>query len=139
MAEAARAFDENNSRNILHRKPTLVRESGEKYDCPWARIREGEMPPMMFQIRFNDGRIASYAYSDIREVHCRDSGHVQLMVFAMQKLSITFEGRHLRDLADLFCNAAVRSVDESDPRDVDRPEKAPEIVRVSVDPIEEPT
>lgn len=138
MAEAARAFDENNSRNILHRSPQLVRESSEGYDLPWAKIRDSEMPPMMFQIRFNNGRIASYAYSDIREVHCRDAGHVQLMLFAMQKIVITFEGRNLRDLANLFCNAALRSIDEADPRDMNRPEGAPEVIRVSVDPIEEP-
>ena len=137
MAEAARAFDESNNRNILHRPPQLVREAGEGYNLPWAKIREGEMPPMMFQLRFNDGRLTSYAYSDIREVHSRDAGHVQLMLFAMKRLVITFEGRNLRDLANLFCNAAVRSVDEANPRDSSRPEGAPEVIRITVEPIEE--
>ena len=136
MAEAARAFDENNSRNILHQSPRLVRDAGDGFDLPWVKIREGEMPPMMFQIQFNDGRLSSYAFSDIREVHCADAGKVQLMLFAMQKIVITFEGRNLRDLANLFCNAALRSIRESDPRELERPERAPEVIRVSIEPIE---
>ena len=135
MAKVARAFGENSSRNILHHSPTLVRNDEE--DCPWQKIRDGEMPPMMFQIRFSDGRTSSYAYGDIREVHCRDAGFVQLLLFSMRKIAITLEGRHLRELADLFSSAAIRSIDEADPRGLERPEDLPEIVRISVEPIEE--
>ncbi|MEM9411299.1 MAG: hypothetical protein AAGA30_09315 [Planctomycetota bacterium] len=137
MAKAAQAFDETTNRNILHRQPQLVREVGHRHDLPWVKIREGEMPPMMFQIRFCNGRLSSYAFSDIREVHCRDAGQVQVMLFAMRKIVITFEGRNLTELATAFCNATIRSVDESDPRSDTRPEKAPEIFNISIDPIAE--
>jgi len=138
MVDAARAFDENSNRNILYRTPELVREkSGEDYNLPWSRVRDGEMPPMMFQIRFNDGRTSSYAYGDVREVHCRDAGYVQLYLFSIRKIAITFEGRHLRDFSNLISSALIKSVDEASVRDQGRPESSPEIIRISVDPLED--
>ena len=133
MSDVARVFDESNGRNILHRLPKSIQRSTVEPDCPWQAIREGELPPMMFQLRFRDGHMESYAYSDIREVHCRDSGLVQIYLYSICKKAITFEGRHLRELANLFCIASLRSIHETDVRDIDRPESSPEITSIAVE------
>lgn len=135
MAGVARVFDENNGKNILHRLPQSIERTSVEYDHPWQAIREGEMPPMMFQLRFRDGHMESYAYNDIREVHSRDSGLVQVFLFSMAKKAITFEGRHLRELANLFCIASIRSICESDERDLHRPESSPEVTQIIVEEI----
>ena len=137
MAEVTRAFDENNGQNILHRLPqSLVRVVTEP-DAPWQAIRDGELPPMMFQLRFRDGHMESYAYNDIREVHCRDAGLVRVFLYSMTKKAITFEGRHLKELANLFCIASLRSVHEADERDMSRSENSPEITQILVEEIEQ--
>ncbi len=136
MADVAKIFDEHNGRNILHRLPKSLGRTAVELDCPWQAIRDGELPPMMFQLRFRDGRMESYAYSDIREVHCRDAGLVQVFLHSMTRKAITFKGRHLRELANLFCIASIRSIHEADERDIDRPENAPEVTRISVELIE---
>lgn len=137
MADVARIFDENNGRNILHRLPQTSTQSLAKNDYPWHAIRDGELPPMMFQLRFRDGHMESYSYNDIREVHCRDAGLVKVFLHSMSKKSITFEGRHLKELANLFCVASLRSIHEADERDIGRPESSPEITRISVEEIEQ--
>ena len=138
MAEVARAFDENTGRNILHRLPQSIDRVAKEQDCPWQAIRDGELPPIMFQLRFRDGHMESYAYSDIREVHCRDAGHVQVFLHSMSRKSITFEGRHLKDLANLFCIASLRSIHESDERELNRPESSPEVTQILIEEIESP-
>lgn len=137
MAEVARAFDENNGRSVLHRLPQSIERHSHTTETPWTSIRDGEMPPMMFQLVFRDGHIESYSYSDVREVHCRDAGLVKVMLLSMRKLAITFEGRHLHELANLFCVASLRSVREADERDLNRPEKAPEVNRILVEEVDQ--
>ena len=135
MTEVAKIFDESNGRSILHRLPQSIDRIAKEPNSPWQAIREGELPPMMFQLRFRDGHMESYAYSDIREAHCRDAGLVQIYLHSMCKKAITFEGRHLKELANLFCIASLRSIHETDERDFDRPENAPEVVRIFVEEI----
>ena len=89
-----------------------------------------------FHSRFRDGHMESYAYSDIREVHCRDAGSVQVLLHSMGKKCITFEGRHLKELANLFCIASLRSVHEADVRDSGCPESSPEVTQIVVEPLE---
>lgn len=111
----------------------------EQHKPPWTIIRGDEMPPMMFQIRFHDGRISSYTYGDLHEVHSPNAGTVELYLYSLRKLRITIEGRHLRELANLMGNAVVRVIEEADPRDVDVPESSPEITRISVLTLDEQT
>ncbi len=136
MAEVAKIFDEHNGQNILHSLPKGLGRVAAEPECPWQAIRDGELPPMMFQLRFRDGHMESYAYSDIREVHCRDAGLVQVFLYSMTKKAITFEGRHLKELANLFCIASLRSIHEADERDIDRPENSPEVTKIIVETIE---
>ena len=137
MNNVARVFDENNGKSILHRLPQSIGQNATAPYCPWNAIGENEIPPMMFQLRFRDGHMESYNYSDIREIHCRDAGRVEIYLHSMTKKSITFEGRHLKELANLFCIASLRSILEADERDVDRPESSPEIMQILVQEIEQ--
>jgi hypothetical protein len=136
MAEISRAFDENTGRNILHQLPQSIANAANEPHSPWQAIRDGELPPMMFQLRFRDGHMESYAFSDIREVHCRDAGCVQILLHSICKKCITFEGRHLKELANLFCIASLRSIHEADDRDLNRPESSPEVTQIVVEAIE---
>ena len=127
---AARAFGQHSGGRRLHSVPGGPLADGA---TPWATLQEGAMPPLMFQLRFHDGRMSSFAYSDLREIHCPDAGRIELLLVGIAKLVITIEGRLLRDLAKWFSGAMVRWVQEGDPRDVDRPESAPEIVKITVE------
>lgn len=131
MAQAARAFDDTNRQNVHSIAPKATRV--DEGDQPWLKVRNGEMPPMMFQLRLRDGQITSFAFSDIRQVHSRDAGHIQLALLAMGRMLVTIEGRQLRDLASLLGMGMVRWIEESDLRNVDRPESQPEIVSITIE------
>lgn len=104
---------------------------------PWEIVPQGAMPPMMFQMRFHNGAKSSFAYSDLREVHCRDAGFVVLTVQSVSQYLITIEGRNLSGLADWFGAAMIRWIQEGDPRHDPRPESSPEITSISVEVVEE--
>ena len=135
MTNVAKAFDEQSCKNGFRGFSYPAEQDGPR--DPWKQLYDGDLPPMMFQLRFRDGSMASYAYSDLREIRCRDAGCVQLYLNAMRSLLITIDGRHLSELANLLSSAQVRWIDEVDPRDEGRPENAAEIVRISVEEIEE--
>ncbi|MEO9590067.1 hypothetical protein [Rhodopirellula bahusiensis] len=139
MASASRAFDN-------HRRGSSVFQPVEKKTAkprdeepaesppPYERVHPGHPPSMRLRIRFRDGRISSYAFSDLREIHQRDAGLVQLDFIAMRAVSIIIRGRNLNELARLLDNAMVRCIDESDDRDVDRLEEEPAIVSIVTKP-----
>ncbi len=134
MAKVARVFDQHNRPSSM---PSPIRPVSNERRVPWVEVRDDEMPPMMFQIWMSNGRIQSYTYNDLHEVHCPDAGCVELYLYSFDKLLITLEGRHLRELAHLFSCACVRSLHEADPRDLDVPERDPEITSISIEVIEE--
>ena len=88
----------------------------------------------MFQLRFRDGRISSFAYSDIREIQSCDAGQITLAIFAMSRMLVTIKGRYLRDLLSLLGSGLVRWIEEGDTRDLDRPEAAPHITSIQIEP-----
>lgn len=132
MNNVARVFDRQTHSDVLERLSQDVYDQDDQY-LPWGTATDGAMPPLMFQLRFNDGRMVGYAYNDIREIHCRDAGRVEISLFAMAKLVVIIEGRHLTDLAKWLCCAGVRWIEEGDPREVDIPEAQPEITRITVE------
>lgn len=132
MAKAARAFDEQRGGSVFRGLPH-TREASNESRPPWSQIHEGEFPPMMFQLRRRDGSMTSFPYGSLVEIHCRDAGFLQLFIAGRQNLMVTLEGRHLRDLANLLGRAAILWVEESDPRDIGKPETAPEITQISVE------
>ena len=99
---------------------------------PWTRCKPGEPPDMMFQVRFYDGRIISYAYADLREIRLQDAGCITLCIFGFEKYEITVEGRHLGDLAALLGSAAIKSLTEFGPRSFERSEELPCIDKIAV-------
>ena len=103
MANASSAFDQNRGVKLRSIAPLPARRDDE--DLPWLKVRNGELPPMMFQLRFRDGRMVSFAYSDIREIQSRDAGQVTLGIFALTRVLVTIQGRHLRDLMSLLSTA----------------------------------
>ena len=100
---------------------------------PWQRIKPGEMPPMMFQLRLHDGSRICYAYSDLRETRLRDSGQLQLLLWGLEKYQITIIGRLLDDLATEISLGRVRWLEESDPRAIDRPEDMAAIDEIQIE------
>ncbi|QDU98590.1 hypothetical protein [Lignipirellula cremea] len=129
MKNVQRAFDESGGNIQGFPQAAAPRES----DLCWARLREGELPPMMFQMRLSDGRLVSYPYSDLREIRCRDAGRVQLFLLGLERLVVTIEGRRLRELANLLSRAMILWIEEADPRDLSKPESVPEIVKISIE------
>lgn len=136
MAHVARVFDQHTKAGVLERLSGDVQDQ-DNHQLPWGMATDGGMPPMLFQLRFSDGRMVSYAYSDIREIHCRDAGRIEISLYAMSKLVIIIEGRHLSDLAKWLCCAGIRWAQEADPRDVDLPETSPEIAKIAIEEIPE--
>jgi hypothetical protein len=128
MSNVARAFDEHGSGNVIR----SISLGPEEVELPWGRLRDDELPPLLFQLRLRDGTTICYPYSDVREVRCLNAGNIQIVVVGLEPLLITVAGRHLYDLADLFSRAAVTWVREADSRDLGKPESMPEIVGISV-------
>lgn len=102
-------------------------------DVPWKRAAPTEPPPMMFQVRFRDGRVISYAYADLRETRLRDAGHLQLCILGMEKIHVSIAGRNLTELANLIGMGRLKSLEELGPRTFDRPESAPSIDTITID------
>ena len=107
-------------------------------DAPWKRAAPTEPPPLMFQVRFRDGRVTSYAYADLRETRLRDAGCLQLCLLGMEKYHVTIEGRHLTELNTLIGAGKIKSLDELGPRTFDRPESAPSIDSITVETLTGP-
>lgn len=117
--------------------PNLASE--KSLEAPWKRAAPTEPPPLMFQVRFRDGRIHSYAYADLRETRLRDAGRLQLCLFGMEKYCVTIEGRHLSELNALIGAGKIKSLDELGPRTFDRPESAPSIDSITVETLTGPS
>lgn len=128
----ARAFDDQR-REQLFRPRSQPANQSTAAGTPWQTVRNGEMPPLMFQLRFRDGRITSFAYSDLREIRYRDAGCLQLGLCGMSRLLVTIEGRHLRELVELLGNGLVYWMQEADERDLETPESSPAITTLTVE------
>ncbi|TWT41392.1 hypothetical protein Pla111_31060 [Botrimarina hoheduenensis] len=105
---------------------------------PWSRVKSTEPLPMMFQVRFCDGRSISYSYCDLREIRVRDAGHVQLCLLGMEKTHVSVTGRNLSELAELISSGKIKSFSELGPRTFDRPESSPSIDKVTVETLTGP-
>lgn len=128
----AKAFDDRRREELFRPRPQPANQSTAA-GASWQTVRNGEMPPLMFQLRFRDGRIRSFAYSDLREIRYRDAGSIQLGLCGMSRLLVTIEGRHLRELVELLGNGLVYWLQEADARDVETPETSPSITAVTVE------
>ncbi|WP_437207111.1 hypothetical protein [Planctomicrobium sp. SH664] len=133
MKSAARAFADQRREEIFGNRPQSLLQPAAPPPTPWQSIRSGEMPPLMFQLRFRTGETISYAYSDLREIRVRDAGRVQLGIQGLSKLLITIEGRHLRDLGELIGSGLLRWLQETDERTIDIPEESPCITAIMIE------
>ena len=118
--------------------PPAVR-SVKTEDAPWKVVGPGEPVPLTLQLAFSDGRIISFAISDIRETHKRDSGHVEIFVYGMEKYRITIEGRHLDELFSVLQLGRIRIIVETGHRTFDHPEGAPAIEKIGVESLTGPS
>ena len=137
MPSASKAFADQRREELFRHVPDS-RPSAAEVSPPWLIMRNGELPPMMFQLRMAQGEQLSFAYSDLREVRFRDAGFLQLGVYGMSRLLITIEGRHLRELADALGCGLVRWLQVADERELDRPESSPCIDAISIEAFPNP-
>lgn len=135
MSSASRAF-ETQRRESLFNQPS-ANDPGENIKPPWHKVRQGEIPPMMFQIRFRSGEIVSFAYSDLREIRVRNAGHIELGILGMAKIRIIVEGRNLGELAECLGCGLIRWMQEEDDREIDRPETSGCIATIQIETITE--
>ncbi|MEO1618709.1 MAG: hypothetical protein AAFV88_22860 [Planctomycetota bacterium] len=128
MANVTSAFDENRGAPVFR-----CIDGDDGGSLPWQAVRDGQLPPMMFQVRLSDGTYESFPFGDIRRVRCRDAGAIQMETFSSPRTQILIEGRHLRDLASLLSAGMVRWIAETDSREVDRPEELPTITSIAIE------
>ncbi len=131
MTPASRAFADVRREQILRSRQQMV--AAPAASPPWRSIQSGEMPPLMFQLRLLSGELICYPYSDLREVRCKDAGCIQLGLHGIMPLLITFEGRHLRDLAELLSCGLVNWIQEQSDREDHDPETAPRISQIRIE------
>ena len=127
MAQASQAFDNHRGRGHLRSVPNLGQD-----DPPYEKINNGEMPPMMFQVRLADGQRYSFCYSDIRQIYRRDAGKVQIDLHALARTTIALEGRNLDEIVNLLGLGLVRWIRELDPRAKETAEHSVEITRIEI-------
>jgi len=137
MAKIGPSFDKHTQGGLLRSVPAghAQKESVQQDNSkpPWELVDPHHMPPMMFQLRFDDGSMNSFAYSDLREIYCRDPGYIMLSVQSIDKCRIQIEGRHLRVLADCLSLGKVRWVQQADPRCDPKPESSPEVLAITIE------
>lgn len=135
MENVTNIFDERTH----HRFSSTPGERGrrQRRDLPWVTVAKNAMPPMMFQLCFTDGQMVGFAYNDLRELRCRDAGRLELLVQGIAPQRIVIQGRHLHELAKQFTLASVVRVQEGDPRRDEAPETAPEIVKITIEPLQD--
>ncbi|WP_417850301.1 hypothetical protein [Thalassoglobus sp.] len=136
MSTASKAFAESRREQLFRTAPSSQPVRSLPDSKPWHQIKSGEMPPLMFQLRFRTGEVISYTYSDLREIRFRDAGFVQLGIMGMSRVQVTIQGRHLRELAESLGNGLIRWIAEIDERDVDRPESSPSITGISIEQVQ---
>jgi hypothetical protein len=107
--------------------------------APWKRVNPSELPPIMFQVNFCDGRVISFAYCDLREMRLRDAGFLQLCLLGMEKYHINIIGRNLTELANLIGAGKIKSFTELGPRTFELPEANPSIDKITVETLTGPT
>lgn len=134
MALVTRAFEDHRRESIFQRASANDANGGDA-NPPWQKIRAGEMPPLMFQLRLRSGEMIAFAYSDLREVRFRDAGFIQFGVLGMSKMLITVEGRNLLDLYECLGSGLIRWMREVDEREVERPETSGAIASIQIEPI----
>ncbi len=132
MSSVARAFAEHRREEIVRPRPQAVPETTSPL-LPWQAVRQGEQPPVMFQLRFRNGSFRSFAYGDLREVYFRDAGHLELGVHGMSRRGIVLEGRNLRELAEYLSSGLIYWIEESDERLPDVPETSPWIEQIRIE------
>jgi hypothetical protein len=131
MSSASRAF-ETQRRESLFNQPS-ANDAGAGASPSWQKLRPNEVPPMMFQLRFRNGEMHSFAYSDLREIHVRDAGRIELGVLGMAKLRILIDGRNLSELAECLGCGLIRWMQEDDEREIDRPETSGCITSIEIE------
>ena len=135
MTPVARTFD-HHSQNVRLRTLPPPADRPPNDEEPWGTQPMEAMPLMMFQLRFRDGSFRCFQYGDVRQIHCRDAGHVEITLQALEPLLVTITGRRLRELAGALSFARVRWLREADPRAAKRSEESPEIVGITIERIE---
>lgn len=135
MSMASRTLDDRR-REMIFQRASANDAAGSDANPPWQKIRAGEMPPMMFQLRFRSGEMFAFAYSDLREIHVRDAGRIQFGVLGMSRLVVTVEGRNLWELAECLGSGLIRWMREVDEREVDRPETSGCITELRIEVLE---
>jgi len=85
-----------------------------------------------------NGLVKSYACSDIREMQKRDSGHIELSLYSMEKYRVTIVGRNLGELFDLLIMGRIKSMTELGPRTFDQPEESPAIDTITIEALTGP-
>ena len=127
MPRASRAFESTRGPNHLRAVPNLGQD-----DPPYERINNGELPPMMFQVRLSDGQRYSFSYSDIRQIYRRDAGRVQIDLHALARTTVVLSGRNLDEVVNLLSTGVVKWVRERDPRAAATDEDKVEINSIDV-------
>ncbi|WP_417847329.1 hypothetical protein [Thalassoglobus sp.] len=105
---------------------------------PWERVGPHEQPPMMFQVRFSNGRIVSFAYSDLREIRRRDAGHLTIGIYGLEKYQLCIEGRNLDELHSLLGMGKIKSIIEFGQRAFDQPEESACIEKIELETLTGP-
>ena len=127
MPRPSQAFDSHRGRSHLTAVPNLGQD-----DPPYERVANGELPPMMFQIRLADGQRYSFSYSDVRQIYRRDAGHMQIELLSLAKTTITLEGRNLDEIVQLLGVGMIRWIRELDPRAPATGERKVEVEEIKV-------
>ncbi len=127
MAQASQAFDNHRGRSHLRSVPNLGQD-----EPPYEKVNNGEMPPMMFQVRMADGQRYSFCYSDVRQIHRRDAGKVQIDLHALARTTINLDGRNLDEIVNLLGLGMVRWIRERDPRAKEASDRSVEITRIEI-------
>lgn len=127
MPNPRQAFENHGTGPHLRAVPNLGQD-----DPPYERTKQGDLPPMMFQVRLADGQRFSFCYSDVRQIYRRDAGCVRIDLHALAHTTIVIEGRHLDEIVHCLGMSVLRWMRERDPRAIGGDDTKVEITSIGV-------
>ena len=126
-------FPSNDVPPSRFRRTPELKTAPEK--SPWRHC-EGSMP-MCFEVRFRNGEIRYFPYSDLRGCRLLHQGHLVVDILGFNKSHVVIEGRHLGELAKSLGLGDIEWLEESS-MTFHPPEEEPWIQSIEVEDLTGP-
>lgn len=112
------------------------RRSESNSRTPWKKLESG-YTPMCFEVRYRNGEVQAFPYSDFRGYQLQHEGYLVIKILGMQKSVLIVEGRWLSQLARHLSMGGIEWFGEIS-NALEVPESEPYIERITLEDLTGP-